>query len=65
MIQTKDNNVKEKHELPEVQKITEKKISIDEILKSIQDNSVGATVLFIGTVRNFNEVDTVVGMYYE
>src|SRR6476660_7246322 len=65
MIQTKDNNVKEKHELPEVQKITEKKISIEEILKSIQDNSVGATVLFIGTVRNFNEVDTVVGMYYE
>ena len=65
MIQTKDNNVREKHELPEVQKITEKTIFIEEILKSIQDNSVGATVLFIGTVRNFNEVDTVVGMYYE
>ncbi|MFZ0327832.1 MAG: molybdenum cofactor biosynthesis protein MoaE [Nitrososphaeraceae archaeon] len=65
MIQNKDDNVKEKHELHEIQKITEKEISIKEILDSIRDNDVGATVLFIGTVRNFSEVDTVVNMYYE
>ena len=65
MIQNKDDNVKEKHELHEIQKITEKEISINEILDSIRDNDVGATVLFIGTVRNFSEVDTVVNMYYE
>jgi molybdopterin synthase catalytic subunit len=65
MIQNKDDNVKEKHELHEIQKITEKEISIKEILDSIRDNDVGATVLFIGTVRNFSEVDMVVNMYYE
>jgi molybdopterin synthase catalytic subunit len=65
MIHSKDDNVKEKHELHEIQKITEKEISIEEILDSIRDNDVGATVLFIGTVRNFGEVDTVVNMYYE
>ena len=65
MIQNKDDSVKEKHELHEIQKITEKEISINEILDSIRDNDVGATVLFIGTVRNFSEVDTVVNMYYE
>ena len=65
MIQNKDDNVKERHELHEIQKITEKEISIKEILDSIRDNDVGATVLFIGTVRNFSEVDTVVNMYYE
>lgn len=65
MIQTKDNNVNEKHEFHEIEKITEKNISIEEILKSVRDNSVGATVLFIGTVRNFSEVDTVVGIHYE
>lgn len=65
MIHSKDDNVKEKHELHEIQKITEKEISIEEILDSIRHNDVGATVLFIGTVRNFGEVDTVVNMYYE
>ena len=45
--------------------ITEKDISIKKILKSVRDDSVGLHVLFIGTVRNFSEVDTVVGMYYE
>ena len=65
MIQNKDDNVKEKHELHEIEKITEKEISIEEILDSIRDNDVGATVLFIGTVRNFSELDTVVNMYYE
>lgn len=65
MIHGKDDNVKEKHELHEIQKITEKEISIEEILDSIRHNDVGATVLFIGTVRNFGEVDTVVNMYYE
>lgn len=65
MIHSKDDNVKEKNELHEIQKITEKEISIEEILDSIRHNDVGATVLFIGTVRNFGEVDTVVNMYYE
>jgi len=65
LILTKDNNVNETHELHDIRKIIEEKISIEDVFKSIQNNSVGATVLFVGTVRNFNEVGTVVGMYYE
>lgn len=65
MTQTKGNNVYKKHKFREIEMITEKDISIEKILKSVRDDSVGATVLFIGTVRNFSEVDTVVGMYYE
>ncbi|HEY7571254.1 MAG TPA: molybdenum cofactor biosynthesis protein MoaE [Nitrososphaeraceae archaeon] len=65
MISANDNSVNDKQELYEIQRITGGEISIEDTFKSIQDNSVGATVLFVGTVRNFNEADIVVGMYYE
>ncbi len=51
MILANDNSVNDKHELYEIQRITEGEISIEDTFKSIQDNSVGATVLFVGTVR--------------
>lgn len=57
--------MKEKHQSNETQKITEKEISIKEILESVKGNDVGATVLFIGTVRSFSEVDTIINMHYE
>lgn len=57
--------MKEKHQSNEIQKITEKEISIKEILESVRGNDVGATVLFIGTVRSFSEVDTIISMHYE
>lgn len=65
MISDNDNRVNDNHELNEIQRITEGGISIEDTFRSIQDNSVGATVLFVGTVRNFSEADIVVGMYYE
>jgi molybdopterin synthase catalytic subunit len=48
-----------------IQRITSKEIDIPSILKSIDDNSVGAKVLFIGTVRNFSDNGNVAGMTYE
>jgi molybdopterin synthase catalytic subunit len=65
MISSNYNSANDKHELYEIERITEGEISIEDTFKSMQDNSVGATVLFVGTVRNFNEADIVVGMYYE
>lgn len=46
-------------------KITSKVISVDEALKSVQDESCGAIVLFIGTVRNYNDGRLVNKIHYE
>ncbi|MDQ3852930.1 MAG: molybdenum cofactor biosynthesis protein MoaE [Thermoproteota archaeon] len=35
------------------------------MLANVRDDSVGATVLFLGTVRNHNDGYTVSGIYYE
>jgi molybdopterin synthase catalytic subunit len=49
-----------------IQRITSKKIEIESFLKSTKNNEEsGATVLFIGTVRNFSKNGKVLGMYYE
>jgi molybdopterin synthase catalytic subunit len=40
-------------------------IDVNAVLKSVADDSTGATVLFLGTVRNHSEADTVSEMYYE
>ncbi len=54
-----------------VQRITSKEIDVESILQtrdndsSNPDGSVGATVIFIGTVRNFSDNGQVEGMTYE
>lgn len=54
----------------DTQRITSKEIDIESILQSGDngnnpDGSVGATVIFIGTVRNFSDNGQVEGMTYE
>ena len=51
---------------PNIKRITSKEINVASVLDSI-DNSgdFGATVLFIGTVRNYGDNGHVVGMSYE
>jgi len=49
-----------------IQRITSKEIDVDSFLKSIENNGEsGATVIFIGTVRNFSNNGQVLGMNYE
>jgi molybdopterin synthase catalytic subunit len=40
-------------------------INLEEILESIKDDSAGAAVLFLGTVRDHNGGTKVTGLYYE
>ena len=46
--------------------ISEHPINIDVLLENVRDDSTGATVLFLGTVRNHNEgTGSITGIYYE
>jgi len=45
--------------------ISENPIDFDRLLADVQDDSAGATVLFLGTVRDHNEGCSVSGIYYE
>ncbi|MDQ3808430.1 MAG: molybdenum cofactor biosynthesis protein MoaE, partial [Thermoproteota archaeon] len=38
---------------------------VEKLLANVRDDSAGATVLFLGTVRNHNEDYAVSGIYYE
>src|SRR6266852_4250929 len=45
--------------------IVEDPINTERLLESVKDNSAGATVLFLGTVRDHNKENKVSGIYYE
>ena len=46
--------------------ISEHPINIEVLLENVKDDSAGATVLFLGTVRNHNEgTGSITGIYYE
>lgn len=45
--------------------ITKKAIDLDEVLDSVQDDSIGGTVLFVGTIRNHNDGKKVTALEYE
>jgi molybdopterin synthase catalytic subunit len=45
--------------------ISEHTIDIEMLLENVKDDAAGATVLFLGTVRNHNEDYAVSAIYYE
>jgi molybdopterin synthase catalytic subunit len=45
--------------------ISEHTINIEMLLESVRDDTAGATVLFLGTVRNHNDDYAVYGIHYE
>ena len=45
--------------------ISEHPIDIGNLLAKVKDDSAGATVLFLGTVRNHNDGNAVSAIYYE
>lgn len=45
--------------------ISEHPIDVGSLLASVKDDSAGATVLFLGMVRNHNDDYMVTGIYYE
>jgi molybdopterin synthase catalytic subunit len=45
--------------------ISEHTIDIEMLLENVKDDAAGATVLFLGTVRNHNNEYAVSGIYYE
>jgi molybdopterin synthase catalytic subunit len=45
--------------------ISEHPIDIGMLLAKVKDDSAGATVIFLGTVRNHNDGNAVSGIYYE
>lgn len=45
--------------------ISEDPIDVEELLANVKDDSAGASILFLGTVRNHNEGYDVSGIYYE
>lgn len=45
--------------------ISEHPIDIEKLLANVRDDSAGATVLFLGTVRNHNDDYAVSGIHYE
>lgn len=45
--------------------ISEHPIDVEKLLADVRDDSAGATVLFLGTVRNHNDDYAVSGIYYE
>ncbi|MFL6490391.1 MAG: molybdenum cofactor biosynthesis protein MoaE [Nitrososphaera sp.] len=45
--------------------ISEHTIDIEMLLENVKDNAAGATVLFLGTVRNHNDDYDVSAIYYE
>ena len=51
---------------PNIKRITSKEINVKSLLDSIDNNGdFGATVIFIGTVRNYGDNGQVIGMSYE
>ncbi len=51
---------------PNIKRITSKEIDVKSVLDSIDNTGdFGATVLFIGTVRNYGDNGQVIGMSYE
>ncbi len=51
---------------PNIKRITSKEINVKSVLDSIDNKGdFGATVLFIGTVRNYGDNGQVIGMSYE
>ncbi len=45
--------------------ISQDPIDVERLLANVKDDSAGATILFLGTVRNHNEGYGVSGIYYE
>src|ERR687897_660409 len=45
--------------------ISEHAIDVGKLLANVKDDSAGATVLFLGTVRDHNDDFMVAGLYYE
>jgi molybdopterin synthase catalytic subunit len=45
--------------------IVEQPIDVGDLLGSAKDDSAGAVLLFLGTVRDHNEGTQIVGIYYE
>jgi molybdopterin synthase catalytic subunit len=45
--------------------ISEHPIDVGKLLASVKDDSAGATVLFLGTIRDHNDDYMVCGIYYE
>jgi molybdopterin synthase catalytic subunit len=45
--------------------ISEHPIDVDTLLANVKDDSAGATVLFLGTVRNHDDAYAVSAIYYE
>jgi molybdopterin synthase catalytic subunit len=45
--------------------ISEDPINVEGLLANVKDDSAGASILFLGTVRNHNEGYDVSGIYYE
>ncbi|HYO06412.1 MAG TPA: molybdenum cofactor biosynthesis protein MoaE [Phototrophicaceae bacterium] len=51
---------------PDIKRITSKEINVKSVLDSIDNNGdFGATVIFIGTVRNYGDNGQVMAMSYE
>ena len=51
--------------MPRSARITTLPIDPAKVMESVQDDSAGGTVLFVGTVRNVSEGKTVAGLRYE
>ena len=51
--------------MPLTVRITTRPIDPVKVMESVQDDSAGGTVLFLGTVRNVNEGEAVTGLRYE
>ena len=45
--------------------ISEDPIDVERLLANVKDDSAGATILFLGTIRNYNEGYDVSAIYYE
>src|SRR5215218_7987828 len=45
--------------------ISERHIDVEMLLANVKDDCAGATILFLGTVRNHNDDYAVSGIYYE
>lgn len=45
--------------------ISEDPIDVERLLANVKDDSAGATILFLGTIRNHNEGYDVSAIYYE
>jgi molybdopterin synthase catalytic subunit len=62
-----NNNDALEPSLSSLQRITESEIDVDDVIDSMVDigGHSGATIIFVGSVRNFGMNGKVKGMYYE